>query len=180
VACIACVRVDWDRTAIPLRHARHFYRLAVDPSPEYPFGRKGLALDRAWRHLSGPSTDGMLILDGDVAIDPYDHQVMTGCIHDEPASVWTAPARLWPVSTRAGAWHWAHWSLEPGQELEEWAPFFSFCFTYLPRRLIEACQRRGLASWAYPSVDARVSEVARQLHIVARATPGIEVKHLNY
>jgi len=174
------VRLDWDRSAIPLRQAREYYRLAVDPSDAYPQGRKGLVLERAWCNLSGPDTAGMLILDGDVAIDPFDQSAMLAAIHVEPGIVWTAPARIWPVSTRAAGWHWAHWTLEPSQDLEQYAPFFSFCYTYLPRALIEQCRRRGLAKWEYPTVDARVSEVARQMRIMALAVSGIEVKHLNY
>ena len=45
------VRLDWDHTAIPLREARRYFTLRIAPEPEYPFGRKGLALAAAWRQL---------------------------------------------------------------------------------------------------------------------------------
>lgn len=180
MAEVVCVRMNWDRTAIPFPHARHYYTMHVSPEPDYPFGRKGLVISSAWRQLAGRQAAGLLILDGDVIIDPADHVAMLQAIHEEPGAVHVAPVRIWPVSTKRDVWSWAHWSTGPSQLLDLRPVWFSFCFTYLPRQLLTAANRAGLRKWTYPGVDMRMSECARENNIPARTVTGCWPKHVNY
>jgi hypothetical protein len=179
VAEIVCIRVDWDRKAIPLRIVR-YHAVHVLPEPGYPFGRKGLALAGAWRQLSGPKMDGMLILDGDVAIDPLDHAVMFTAIGDEPDAVQVAPVKLWPISTHRKSWVWGHGQGDYSQLGMDEPDVFTFSYTYLPRALIEACIEAGMEDWTYPGVDRHVSEVARESGIPVRVVWDASPKHLNF
>lgn len=183
MAYLICIRLDWNHTAIPLRIASKYFTLEICPEPAHPFGRKGLALAGAWRQLQAPNIAGMLLLDGDVAIDPIDHEHMLKAIDGEPDNViHTAPVVLWPVSTHLGSWVWGHGS--NGQysqaDHDDGLDMFTFCYTYLPRKLIEACIEQGLDEWTYPAVDRTVCKVARSIgmpvHVVRDAKP----KHLNY
>lgn len=174
------MRVNWDRTARPFPHLRHFYDMHVGPEPGAPFGRKGLVLSHAWRQLAGPKMSGMLILDGDVAIDPGDYSAMLQSVHEAPHLIHVAPVKIWPVSTKRAGWIWAHWRDEPGQRLELAPRWFSFGFTYIPRELIVQADRIGLRKWAYPGVDKQMSEVAQCYGIHARVVTGCWPKHMNY
>jgi hypothetical protein len=176
MAEIVQVRIDWDRTAIPLR-ARGFHILHIGPEPGWPFGRKGRALAGAWRQLSTPTADGMLLLDGDVAVDPLDLAAMRAAIDAEPTAVHVAPARLWPVSTGQRAWIWGHGRTRFSQDDPDDPDVFGFSFTYLPRALIEGC---ALDRWAFPGVDRRVHQRAAALGIPVRVVRGCWPKHLNY
>jgi hypothetical protein len=177
---IVCIRVSWDRTAIPLR-IRGYHMMHVSPEPEHPFGRKGATLTGAWRQLSTPAAAGMLILDGDVAIDPLDHAAMLTAIHHDPAVVHVAPVRLWPVSTRADGWMWGHGNGRFSADEDPDDPdVFTFCFTYLPKRLIEGCIKAGMPQWTYPNVDRRVQGQAQAMRIPARVVRGASPKHLNF
>lgn len=174
--------MNWDNTAMQgMRAARNFYNLHIDPSPAQPFGAKGSVLSAAWKQLAGKNADGLLILDGDVMIDPEDHKAMLRAIHEHPGAVQVAPARLWPVSTKRNGWTWAHWATEPSMQREDdGVRWFSFCYTYLPRRLMAAADREGLRSWAYPGVDKRMSETAQKIGIDIRVVGGCHPKHMNY
>jgi hypothetical protein len=97
MAQIICIRLDWNHTAIPLRIASKYFTLHVAPEPAHPFGRKGLALAGAWHQLTGPDIAGMLILDGDVAIDPHDHHHMLAAIDKDPHDTIYTASRRWPV-----------------------------------------------------------------------------------
>jgi hypothetical protein len=180
VAELVCVRMDWDRTALTYKLPA-FYTIRLGPEPAHPFGRKGAALAGAWRQLSGSSTDGMLILDGDVAIDLLDLAAMKASVHVEPDAVHIAPVRLWPASTREKSWVWAHWEDQMTQESDVPSPRrFSFCFTYLPRRLIGSCIRAGLEDWTFPHVDRLVSLQARKDKIPVRVVDGCSPRHLHF
>jgi hypothetical protein len=197
MAQVVCVRVIWDRqlhwemptirytTADGFNNAVRFTPIYVSPEPQYPVGRKGLALAGAWEHLSqgngaGAIADGMLIADADVALDPQIVITMMDHIGTDPGSVWTAPVRIWPVSTLRGQWTWSHWETEASQEIDEVANWFSFCFTYLPRVLIETCLKSGLKTWTYPKVDASVARVARRTGIKGRVVPDCFPVHLHW
>jgi hypothetical protein len=179
---ILLVRVVWNHEAIPLRISRRFFTLDFGPEPEFPFGRKGLAIARAWQQLAAPDVTGMLILDGDVAIDPVDLAVMMAAIHAEPDAIHTAPVRLWPVSTRLERWVWGHGrggrhsQEDPDEDLDA----FTFCFTYLPRELIEHCTGHGMESWMFPHVDKQVCLAAAELDLPVRLVRGAQPKHTNY
>jgi hypothetical protein len=176
---IVFVRVDWDNQAfsLPLPGIR-MHRLHVDPEPAHPFGRKGLILASAWEQLRTPSATGMLILDGDVAIDLYDLSVMLAAINKDPAVVHAAPARLWPRSTGRTSWVWSVWDGEQSQELPETPAFTTFCFTYLPALLLARCVRAGLKQQRFPHVDSFVSAKAAAAGIPIRIVPDAAPKHL--
>jgi hypothetical protein len=183
MAQITCIRLNWNHTAMPLRMASKFFTLDINPEPAHPFGRKGLALTGAWKQLTGPDVAGMLLLDGDVAIDPLDHEHMIQAIDKEPHDiVHIAPVLLWPTSTHHGTWVWGHgrngrYSQEDtGEDLDT----FSLCYTYLPRKLIEACIEHGLPAWTYPHVDRNVCTQARSLKMPVNLVRGANPKHLNY
>lgn len=180
---ILCVRLDWNHTAIPLRIASKFFRLEVNPEPQYPFGRKGLSLAGAWKQLAGPDIAGMLLLDGDVAIDPHDYDRMLKAIDTAPEVVHTAPVKLWPISTHLKNWVWGHGRngrYSQDNPADDELDTFTFCYTYLPRKLIEACIDKGLSTWAYPGVDRNVCEVARSIGMPVRLVRDCRPKHLNY
>jgi hypothetical protein len=177
---ILCVRVNWDRTARPFPYLRHFYDCHIGPEPGAPFGRKGFVLSNAWRQLASRQAAGMLILDGDVMVDPGDYSAMLRSVHEAPHIVHVAPVKIWPVSTKRESWIWAHWRTEPGMALELAPRWFSFGFTYLPRMLLVQADRAGFRRWAYPGVDMRMSETAQRCGIHARVVTGCWPKHMNY
>ena len=181
MAEIILVKVNWDKTAVKLEMDRHYYNLAVCPEPCHPFGQKGMWLQRAWQQLGGYGHAGMLVLDGDVAIDRYDHEMMISAIHFQPDMVHVAPARIWPVSTRQERWTWAHWSSEPSQVLEtEDVKWFSFNYTYLPRKVIERAIKDGLPEGRYPFVDTNVCLSAQRCDAAVNVVITCQPKHLHY
>lgn len=173
------VRLDWDHTALPLP-GLGFYALRITPEPGHPFGRKGLALAAAWEQLAGPAAAGLVILDGDVAVDPQDIAAMLAAIHLDPGAVHVAPVRLWPASTKRDRWVWGHGRGDFSRDDPDDPDVFGFCFTYLPRRLVDACVKSGLAGWRYPHVDRLTSRRARALRIPVRVVRGATPKHVNY
>lgn len=182
MAEVICVRVIWDRRAVQLgRLPGRWHDLHLGPEPGHPFGRKGLALSAAWAQLQmSRKEDGMLVMDGDVAADPADIAAMLAAAGGEPGAVHVAPVRLWPASTRRRGWTWAHHRGEPSQEPCEDPVWFSFCLTYLPRRLLRACEAAGLRRWAFPDCDARVAGCALKEGIPVRVVEGARPCHLNY
>lgn len=162
-------------------HRLKFHHLHVMPEAAFPVGRKGLVLHGAWMALGRKAqADGMLIVDGDVAIDPVMAVAMLNAIHSDPEAVWTAPVKIWPESTHRDDWVWSHWEKDASQEKDEIASYFSFCFTYLPASLMEACVKGGLQKWTFPNVDACVAKEARKLGLKARMVDGIEPVHLHW
>jgi hypothetical protein len=183
MAQIICVRLNWNHTAMDLRMASKFFTIDINPEPAYPLGRKGLVLASAWNQLTDPQVTGMLILDGDVAIDPLDHEHMLRAIDKEPHdAVHTAPVRLWPTSTHHGTWVWGHGrnGRYSQEDTDDGIDSFTFCYTYLPRQLIEACIESGLPAWAYPRVDRNVCRQARALAMPVHVVRDAQPKHLNY
>jgi hypothetical protein len=181
---ITCIQLAWNGDALPM--LPRYHRVAIGPDPAHPFGRKGLALARAWGRLSKPDMAGMLIVDGDVAIDPGDHAAMLAAIDLAPAVVHVAPVKLWPVSTDFPAWRWAHWTGGNGQARQgdpqacRSPDFFTFCFTYLPRALIEAAAGAGLEQWEWPEVDTKMAATAARAGIAASVVGGCWPKHLHF
>jgi hypothetical protein len=183
------LRIIWDRAAIALPFSMRFHSLHVAPEPGYPFGRKGLQLATAWKHLAAPHTAGMLVADGDVAFDHQDLNDMYQAINLDASCVWTAPIKLWPVSTKRTRWVWSHLLEWPDEQAQvdnrgDTDPdfTFSFCFTYMPRRLIDAVIGRGqLRTVQYPHVDQTCMEWARKLSVPVRIVRGhCSPKHMNY
>lgn len=177
------VRVVWDRQSYPLNLLGiRMHTLNIGPEgATHPFGRKGLALEQTWRHLSVKEQAGMLILDGDTVVDPHDVVMMFAAIEADPDAVHIAPAKIWPVSTGHPTWTWAHFkNYEASRELITDPDFFSFNFTYLPRALVEASIKAGLRSWVFPRVDAQVSRVARQQGFKIRVVEDCQPKHMHF
>lgn len=173
------IRVVWNHSAIPLNLP--FKDVHVFPEPGYPAGRKGLQLAGAWQQLASKHDDGLVLVDGDCVVDPHDIQMMSAAIHEQPAIVHTARAKLWPRSTKLDDWVWAHHNGLRGQDLAPLtAPlFWTFCFTYLPRALIEGAVKAGLRDWCYPHVDTKMACTARQMKIPCHLV-NCEPKHLHY
>lgn len=195
MASVVCVRVIWDRQeywSLPVirytttdgaNHAIRFTPVHLGPEAGWPMGRKGLALAGAWGQLNrgGDVADGMLVLDADVAIDPQMVITMMTAIGTDPAAVWTAPVRIWPVSTMKDHWIWAHWNLVPSQHVDQSARWFSFNFTYLPRQLLEHCLKPGrLKTWTYPNTDSSVARAARELGIPGNVVADCWPVHLHW
>lgn len=177
-------RVNWDRTAPPFHMpgAVRWFDLHVGPEPGRPFGRRGLAIAGAWAQLGNRECRGMLMMDGDVAIDPLDLAAMGDAIGQDPAMVLVGPVRLWPASTMRPSWVWGHWTAGPGptQEMITEPDRWGLGFTYLPRRLLELAAAAGLKQWTFPNVDVRMSDVARRHGIRARVVEDCHPKHLHY
>jgi len=179
MADIVCARFDWDRQSIKLPLAR-YHAIHIMPEPGYPCGRRGLAMMGAWSQL-GEGCEGMLCLDGDVAIDPVDHDAMFAAIDKEPGAVHVAPVKLWPTSTHLDGWVWGHGQNARFSAKDPSHPdCFTFCFTYLPRCLLELCIKAGMDEWMYPGVDKKVSEVARGFSIPIRVVRNCQPKHVNF
>jgi len=156
--------------------------LNIIPTVEYPFGEKGKTLAGAWKQLDHDNTmDGMLILDGDVAIEPVDLANMFAAIHGHDKMVVVAPARIWPTSTKRKEWSWAHWTKQPSQVMEtENVRWFSFNFTYLPKKVIEQALNDGLRTWMYPRVDKRVADSAFKAGVPVYVAQNVSTKHLHF
>lgn len=181
MAEIVCIRENWDDTALKIPLPGNFFTLNIRPSAEYPFGEKGKAIAGAWRQLSNNHVDGMLMLDGDVVIEPVDLSNMMAAIHTHDKMVVIAPARIWPKSTKRKRWVWAHWSSEASQDMEtENIRWFTFNFTYLPRKVIEQAVEDGLSTWTYPSVDKRMSDSAAKAGVPVFVAENVLPKHLNF
>jgi hypothetical protein len=180
------LRLIWDAHTVKIPAPRiagsNMKELHVAPEPAHPFGRKGLALAAAWKQLATPETTGILILDGDVLIDPHDYMMMLVAIHSEPAAVHIGPAKLWPVSMGdAPGWVWGHCrNAEWSQEMTEDPDFFAFNFTYVPRQVWQAAAAKGLRSWVFPNVDRGVSRAAREAKIPMRVVKDCHPKHMHY
>jgi hypothetical protein len=163
------------------RHAK-FFPLYVNPEPGFPVGRKGFVLAAAWRCFGqrGQDVDGLLILDGDVAIDPVHMTQMYAAINSDPGKVWTAACRIWPVSTHRAGWVWASWEDKASQELDRYPRWFSFNFTYLPRALMDHVTGHGLEKWMYPRVDSNMSAAAQKLGIKAEVVEDCFPVHMHW
>ena len=183
-ASMIFVRVIWDAHVVKLPLAlpgARMIELHVQPEPSHPFGRKGLTLASAWTQLAKPEHAGLLILDGDVAVDPWDVLMMMAAVNLEPAAVHVAPAKIWQATTGSDQlWTWGHWRDQRGQEWTEEPQWFAFNFTYLPRKLIELAITKGLRSKQFPQVDMWVSEVAQKAGIPVRVVKDCAPKHMHY
>jgi hypothetical protein len=176
---ILTVRLLWD-TEQPLTYGLGYRNIHVRPEPQYPFGRKGLMLAKAWEHAGVPfDALGILILDGDVAIDPHDNKVMHEHIWSDSESVWTAPVKVWPVSHGGSNWVWGHGRDKFDQTDVDNPNLFSFCFTYLPGRLLDSVFH-DMKDWSYPHVDINMSAAARLNRIKVQVARGCQPKHMHY
>lgn len=175
------IRFIWNNQE-PVTKGLGFRDIYINPSADYPFGRKGLALMTAWECMGEPNNEmGMLILDGDVAIDPLDNHGMLQHIWSDPFSVWVAPARIWPISHLGDSWTWGHGRDKKfTQEDIDDPDMFSFCFTYLPRELIELMKQAGADDWEYPNVDHSTWLLASANGIRVKVARECSPKHMHY
>jgi hypothetical protein len=181
------VRVLWDAHTVefPLRlPMANIKEIHVTPEASHPFGRKGLVLASAWKQATEgrPDIAGMLILDGDVLIDPHDWFMMRQAIQLEPGAVQIGPSKLWPVSLDGlPGWAWGH--CKNGnftQDDTDDPDFFAFNFTYIPRKVIELAIAKGLKTKVFPGVDTFVSKTAREAKIPMRVVKDCYPKHMHY
>lgn len=179
---VVWVRVVWDRQALPFKPPGvRFFDIHVGPETAHPVGRKGLALAGAWRQLETKQCTGMVVMDSDVAADPFDVAAMLETCGRHPDMVWTAPVKLWPASTQRTSWVWGHWDAAgPSQRPCAEPIFFSFGMTYLPRKVIDQAITMGLESWTFPNVDGKMSRAARAAGVPVRVVDGCQPKHLHY
>lgn len=178
-------RIIWDAHIVrfPLRLASaNIKEVHVSPEPGAPFGRKGLALAAAWKQVAEPDTAGVLLIDGDVLIDPHDYTMMREAIQAEPGAVHIGPAKLWPTSKNdLSGWAWGH--CRNGVFTQEWTEdpdFFAFNFTYVPREVMELAIRKELRNKQFPEVDRFVSRMAREAGIPMRVVKDCHPKHMHY
>jgi hypothetical protein len=189
-------RLIWDHQVEALAHFRmpgcRWFDLHIGPEPGAPMGRKGRVLAAAWQQLHEPQTAGMLLLDGDVAIDPLDMAAMQAAIGGDPLAVHVAPVRLWPQSTQQPDWSWAHW--DEGQGLsQEWSSTpdrWSFNFTYVPAKVLNTAITEGIAAgprkrlkmpeWTFPTVDMKLNQVAQECGVKAKVVEDCHPKHMHY
>lgn len=176
-------RFNWDHQALPYNPSRAgitFKDIHIIPTADYPYGQKGLALAHFWDQMQACSTyEGILLLDGDVAIDPYDLASMVAQIEaTEGQKVITAPIRLW----YGDEWFWCHRDItnELSKEPELPIKYFGFGFTYLPGILMHAAIKKGLRLTAYPYVDEFMSTVALQIPIDVEIARDCDPKHLHF
>lgn len=188
---LICVKVSWMGNKVAsMEHP--FHTIHINPEPAHPKGRKGLVLAGAWRQMATDGDAGMLILDADVAIEPTDLTTMLTHVGSDVRSVWTAPAKLWPRTTHLPTWIWSH-RAEPTPDLSMedtvrlWQTdvddpaMFTFCFTFLPRRLIDLALDAGLKEWHYPYVDRNMWQLAKQRGVKVRVVRGdCHPKHINF
>lgn len=176
------VRFNWDHTALPLVPRvpfATFKDIHISPEPEYPTGRKGLALARYWQQQQqGRNRIGIMILDGDVIADPEDIRAMAWSITEEPEAVHTAPVKLW----YGGQWFWSHQgeNMELTKECLTNPTYFSFGLTYVPATVMTACIKAGLSEWHYPYVDENVSRIAVKLGTPIRVVLQSYPKHTHW
>jgi hypothetical protein len=178
-------RINWNHENHPQQAMRVFYTIHVDPSPEYPFGQKGKCIYNAWKGLADPTgqptTDGVIILDADVMIDPDMMSKMETAVHNDPDWVHVAPVKIFPISTKFQTWCWAHWSDYKSQVLEyDNVKWFSFNFTYLPRAVITKAIETGLKDWRYPVVDKNMAIAANKIGVKVNVLKDVYPVHLNY
>lgn len=188
---LVCIKVAWMGTTIAsMEHP--FHVIHVNPEPMYPKGRKGLVLASAWRQMSTEADMGMLILDADVAIEPTDLSLMFMHIGTDVDAVWVAPAKLWPKATQLPTWVWGHRKepqegMSPEDVIRMWQTdvddpdMFTFCFTYIPRHLIDKSIAAGLKEWHYPYVDQNMWKLAKESGTRVRVVRGdCHPKHINF
>jgi hypothetical protein len=180
-------RFNWDGTAVQQNLPYHPYMtfkdIHITPSAQWPTGQKGLALARYWEtqecRLSPPL--GIILLDGDVVIDPSDLRFMVQAIEMNPVSVHTAPVKLWTHTARGPMWTWAHQD-ERGLSAEpcDNPIYFSFGFTFLPGILMDAAVSGDLRNQIYPYVDEYMSNLAAKNGIGIRVVNDCAPKHLHF
>lgn len=174
------LRMNWEQKS-PLPNPGQFRDIVLHGTPEWPTGQKGLAIGRAWSVLAKDYTEGLIILDGDVAADPYQIALFGDYITSDPAAVWTAVVKLWAKSTHRATFMYGHGRDGYSRERDVKDPnTFTFCLTYMPGNLVELCLKAGLLNKVYPGVDMFCAEVAQQNEIKVKIAEQVEPVHLHW
>lgn len=161
------------------------YRIQIWPNNHRNHSSYGDIMRLQWAHF--PDAKGMVWLEGDVAIAPEHIQELTDDIECYPDFVITVPYLLYPKTTQRDEPIWSVQSRAPlggSVPIPSRIPpprepgYFSLGCTYLPRKLLDACQwHRG--NWDYPCLDTRLSETAHDRGIICMATD-TPALHLHY
>lgn len=161
--------------------------LLIKPSLSHPHGNKGMVMRQAWLTYRTHSP-GIVFVDGDVGIDPWDIRAMNSAIRSDPTTVWTGVAWLWPgnpvteqpkLSHRAWRGADAQWG---AQNSDGTIDYWSFNTTYIPNGLFERVERtHRWRDLVFPWADTRLSEIAQEPpRIPAYVVPTCRPKHLNW
>lgn len=161
--------------------------LKIVPTPGFPHGNKGAVLHYAWLRWRNVSP-GIVFVDGDVAIDPWDIKAMNAAIRSNPDAIWTAPAWLWPANPIKDAPMLSHraWVKEDAQwgavNADGTIDYFSFNTTYIPNRLFARVEReKKWGALVFPWADTRLSQMATESpRIPAYVVKDCHPKHINW
>lgn len=160
--------------------------IVLKPLPGYPHGNKGAAMRQVWVQ-SRAHHPGIVFLDGDVAVDPWDLRAMNRAVLQHPRDVVAGHAWLWPASLKTGNPVPSHRSWQGKDAVwgathaDGQIDYFSFNCTYIPNRLFERVeQEKKWGSLVFPWADTRLSEIAQQHpRIPMYYEPQVKAKHLN-
>lgn len=139
----------------------------------------------AW--LESRSLAGIVCLEHDVAVSRESWLELGAAIKAWPLEVIAVPYLLYPRSTGRGTAAWAHrvsafdgrYEFLPSTKACPSAPAaFGLGCTFLPGRLLEAMPE-DLGQWDYPTLDTKLSDLARELGVAVRCT-SLPAIHLHY
>lgn len=163
------------------------HRIVLRPTRGHPHGNKGRAMRDLWikvRHQH----PGIVFVDADSAVDPWDIRVMDRAVLRNPLDVYTGHAWLWPESLQRGQPVPSHRIWQSGAAVwgrthaDGQVDFFSFNVTYIPNRLFDRVEREG--KWpqlVFPWADTRLSEIAQEPpRIPMYYLPDVQAKHVNW
>ena len=181
----AWVQFVWIRPVVTYP-AHLIHPLVLRPSPGYPHGNKGAAMRSVWLRYR-THHPGIVFIDGDVAVDPWDIREMNRAVLRYPEDVLTGHAWLWPASLRTGEPVPSHRTWQ-GQDAvwgttrpDGTCDYFSFNCTYIPNRLFQRVEdQQAWGRLIFPWADTRLSEIAAQSpRIPIHYVPQVRAKHLN-
>lgn len=161
------------------------YRTHIWPNGHENHITYGSVLMGMWSYVNGEQ--GMLWLEGDIAITPEHLQEIDGIQRITPDHVITVPYLLYTKTTGRQRPMWSVQGISPlgspipyeDKDLPPSIPtYFSLGCTYLPSRLLGLVNLKS-GNWDYPCLDTRLSELARDSGILCKATP-TPCLHLNY
>ena len=175
----------WNHPVVHLPAQIH--SLLIKPEPGSPHGNKGAVMRQAWLRWRAVSP-GIVFVDGDVGIDPWDMRAMNQAVRSDPTVVWTGMAWLWPSNPVQEAPKLSHRTWHQGEA--QWGmtgrdgriDYWSFNTTYVPNRLFARVeQERKWSLLVFPWADTRLSEIAQESpRIPAYIVPECRPKHLNW
>jgi hypothetical protein len=143
----------------------------------------GWALREAWRGVAGRGP--MIVLEQDVAFDPWVMAEIENAVATYPDAVVAAPYILWPAHTRRPPPVWSNLvgdvfgtlrRIDATEHPPERPSTFGLGLTYLPAKLLQATEQK-LPSWYYPHLDMRLSMEATRagIAIIGTQLPAIHL-----